>query len=74
MVWSNVSEAYLAVSGSTSISNIMFELKSFETDKDEANWVIDKIEELLSKKNEFEEIEGAITLDKIGQAIFSFLV
>ncbi|MBC5836421.1 ATP-dependent helicase [Flavobacterium muglaense] len=43
----------------------LFELKSFETDKDEANWVIDKIEELLSKKNEFEEIEGAITLDKI---------
>lgn len=43
----------------------LFQLESFETDKEEANWVIDKIEELLSKKDDFKEIEGSISLDKI---------
>lgn len=43
----------------------LFQLESFETDKEEANWVIDKIEELLSKKDYFKEIEGSISLDKI---------
>jgi DNA helicase-2/ATP-dependent DNA helicase PcrA len=43
----------------------LFQIESFETDKEEANWVIDKIEELLSKKDDFKEIEGSITLEKI---------
>lgn len=42
----------------------IFEVKSFLNDKEEAKWVIDKIEELISNK-EVKDIEGEVTLDKI---------
>lgn len=43
----------------------IFDIKSFENDKEEAKWIVNKIEDLLIQKEEYDEIEGSITLDKI---------